>query len=345
MGIITELDFNMQLKNKNFKKAYFIYGEEKYLVNYYTSELTNKIIPIDKNSFNIQDFSEQCFDVDRLNDAIEALPLMSNNKCVRVFDLDIEKENQDTIKKLKAIISDIPETTVLIISQSGIDMGKKLSSKWMSFLKFFEKYGEVLNVPIMNKLKLQRQLISWANKLSCELSLQNAQIIIEKCGDNLLMLKQEIEKLCSYANKNEITPEIIETVLVENVEANVFELTKAISVKKYDRAFEVLDILLNKKEEPTTILSIMASFYIDSYRVKIAEQSGKTIHDVAKIFDYKNKIFRLENVKKYLRYMSIDSIRQCINLITETDAQLKSSKIDSRLLLEELITKISNILK
>lgn len=343
MGTITESDFNMQLKNKDFKKAYFIYGEEKYLVNYYTSELINKIIPGDKNSFNLQDFSDQYFDVDKLNDAVEALPLMANIKCVRVFNLDIEKENQDTIKKLKDIISDIPETTVLIISQTGIDMGKKLSSKWLSFIKFFGKYGEVLNLPVMNKLKLQRQLIRWANKLSCDLSLQNAQVILEKCGDNLLILKQEMEKLCAYANKNEITTEIIQKVLVENVEANVFELTKSISLKKYDRAFEVLNILLDKKEEPAVILSIMASFYIDSYRVKIAEQSGKTIYDVSELFDYKNKMFRLENAKKYLKNIPVDSIRECIDLITDVDSQLKSSKIAPRLLLEELITKISLI--
>ena len=223
----------------------------------------------------------------------------------------------------------------------NINLDLKRSSKWSNFIKFFEKYGEILNLPIMNKLKLQRQLIKWTEKMSCSLSEKNAQLIIEKCGNNLLTLKNELEKLCAYAAGSEITSEVINCVTVENFEANVFELTKAIMAQNYDRAFEVLDILFFKKEEPIAILSVMASNYIDIYRVKVAEFSGKNIYDVAEIFDYKRKMFRLENAQRYSKNISMKSLRKCINLLAKTDEQLKSSRLDSKILLEKLITKFA----
>lgn len=340
MPTITELDFNSQIKSKNFKRAYFIYGEEKYLVDYYTKLLTEKVLSSNNNSFNLQNFSSPDLDINALNDAIEALPLMAPLKCVRIFDLDVEKEPADTIKKLKEIISDVPETTVLIVSLSNLNLDLKRSAKWSNFIKFFEKYGEVLNLPVMNKVKLQRQLIKWAEKMSCNLSEKNAQLLIDKCGNNLLILKNELEKLCAYAAGSEITSDAINSVTVENFEANVFELTKAIMAQNYDRAFEVLDILFFKKEEPIAILSVMASNYIDIYRVKVAEFSGKNIYDVAEVFDYKRKMFRLENAKRYSKNISMESLRKCIDLLTKTDEQLKSSRLDSRILLEKLIAKL-----
>ena len=341
MPTITESDFNSQIKSKNFKRAYFIYGEEKYLVDYYTKLLTEKILCGNDNSFNLQNFSSPDLDINALDTAVEALPLMVPLKCVRISDLDVEKEPADTIKKLKGIISDVPETTVLIISLPNLTLDLKRSSKWSAFIKFFEKYGEVLNLPVMNKLKLQRQLIKWAEKLSCTLSEKNAQLIIDKCGNNLLVLKNELEKLCAYAGGSEITFEAINRVTVENFEVNVFELTKAIMAKNYERAFEVLDILFFKKEEPIAILSVMASNYIDIYRAKVAQQSGKNIYDVAEVFDYKRKMFRLENAQRYSKNISMESLRKCIELLTQTDEQLKSSRLDSRILLEKLIAKLA----
>ncbi len=341
MATITETEFLAQIKSLDFKRAYFIFGEEKYLVDYYTTLLVDKVLQGGNNAFNLQVFSSPDLDIDTLGDAVEALPLMAPFKCVKIIDLDIEKEPQETIKKLKDIISDIPETTVLVISIASLNINLKKAAKWSSFVKFFEKYGEVLNIPFLTTAKLKKQLVKWAEKLSCTLSEKNAQAIIDRCGNDLLTLKQELEKLCAYINGKEITLEDIEAVIVENIEANIFELTKALAAKNYKHAFELLEALLDKKEEPTAILAIMASHYIDLYRVKAAEQSGKTIYDVAEIFDYKRKMFRLENAQRYAKSMSMDYIRMCIKLIAETDSKLKSSRVEPRFLLEELIAKFA----
>ena len=63
MPVITESDFNLQVKSKNFKQAYFIYGEEKYLVDYYTKLLTEKVLLNNSNSFNLQSFSSPDLDI------------------------------------------------------------------------------------------------------------------------------------------------------------------------------------------------------------------------------------------------------------------------------------------
>lgn len=342
MSIITESELKTQIKSNIFKRAYFIYGDEKYLVKYYTELLTNKILQGNKSPFNLQNFFSPELDIDKLNSAIESLPLLTPVKCVRVFDLDVEKESANAIKKLKEIISDLPETTVLVIALTSLTFDLKRSSKWASFIKFFEKYGETLNLALLSDSKLKKQLIKWAEKLSCSLSEKNAQIIIDKCGNDLFVLKNELEKLCAFVNKGEITAEIINNLVLENFETNVFDLTKSIINKDYRHAFKILNTLLLNKEDPIAILAVMASNYVDLYRIKAAEQSAKDIYDIAKIFDYKRKMFRLENAKKYSKSISADSLQNCINILMETDYKLKSSRVDSRILLEKLIINLIN---
>ncbi len=342
MSVITEFELKEQIRLNNFKRAYLIYGEEKYLVKYYTNLLTSEILQGDNSPFNLQNFFSPELDIDKLNSSIESLPLLSPVKCVRVFDLDVEKESVNTTKKLKEIISNLPETTVLIIALTSITFDLKRAAKWSSFIQFFERYGEVLNLPLLSNSKLRKQLIKWAEKLSCSLLEKNAQVIIDKCGNDLFVLKNELEKLCAFVNKGEITTEIINNLVLENFETNVFDLTKSIINKDYRCAFKILNTLLLNKEDPIAILAVMTSNYIDLYRIKAAEQSAKDIYDIAKIFDYKRKMFRLENAKKYSKNISEDSLRNCINILIKTDYKLKSSKIDSKILLEKLIVNLIN---
>ena len=43
MAKLTEQDFKKEIAKTDFKRIYLIYGEEKYLVKYYTNSLVNKV--------------------------------------------------------------------------------------------------------------------------------------------------------------------------------------------------------------------------------------------------------------------------------------------------------------
>lgn len=341
MASLTENELKSQIKSCKLDNLYLLYGEEKYLISHYTNKLIDVALDGTINDFNFKKFKASDISVDSLEESIEVLPFLSSRKCIVVSDLELEKFSVTEIKKLKEIVSKIPETTILIISQSNIDASIYKSSKWNSFIKLVEKHGNAVNFKKLSRLSLEKQIINWAKKLTLNISQNSVEKLIEYCGDDLLNLRSELEKLSAFADNGEITEDDIELLVSKKAEANVFDLTKAVSQNNYDRALKILHILLEKKEEPVAILSLLASNYIDMYRVKVAKNSGVPTNQIAELFDYKRKEFRLNLASKACDNYSVKDLRKYISFLKEIDLKLKSSKDDNKILLEELLVKLS----
>ncbi len=341
MASLTENELKSQIKSCKVNNLYLLYGEEKYLISYYTNKLIDVALDGTINDFNFKKFKAGDMSIDSLEKSIEVLPFLSSKKCIVVLDLELEKFNVTEIKKLKEIVSKIPETTVLIISQSNIDASIYKSSKLTSFIKLVEKHGNVINFKRLSQLSLKKQIINWAKKLTLNISQNSVEKLIEYCGDGLLNLRSELEKLSAFVDNGEITENDIELLVNKKTEANVFDLTKAVSQNNYDRALKILHVLLEKKEEPVAILSLLASNYIDMYRAKVAKNSGVPSNKIAELFDYKRKEFRLTLASKACDNYSVKDLRKYISFLKEIDLKLKSSKDDNKILLEELLVKLS----
>lgn len=341
MASLTENELKSQIKSCKLNNLYLLYGEEKYLISHYTNKLIDVALDGTINDFNFKKFKTSNMSVDSLEESIEVLPFLSSKKCIVVSDLELEKFSVTEIKKLKEIVSKIPETTILIISQSNIDASTYKSSKWNSFIKLVEKHGNAVNFKKLSRLSLEKQIINWAKKLILNISQNSVEKLIEYCGDDLLNLRSELEKLSAFADNGEITEDDIELLVSKKAEANVFDLTKAVSQNNYDRALKILHVLLEKKEEPVAILSLLASNYIDMYRVKVAKNSGVPTNKIAELFDYKRKEFRLTLASKACDNYSVKDLKKYISFLKEIDLKLKSSKDDNKILLEELLVKLS----
>lgn len=337
MAKINEEKLKQELKTGIIKNFYFIFGEEKYMVEYYTNKVISSTLKDNINDFNFSSFSFNTLNLDKLADSIEAISFISPMKCVKVVNLDIEKLSTDELKRMKSIICDLPNTTVFIISQTAIDINVKKSSKWQSFIKVCEKNGNVIECKKLSRSALVRQISNWTNKLGSEISIDVANYLVESCSDNLLELKSEIQKLSSFKYGNKITKNDIDKIVSKRLEVNVFELSKLILKNNAIEAINNLNTLLYNKEDPIAILSILASFFIDMYRIKTAELYTQYIDGLTKYFNYKGKEFRLSIASRYCKSITIDKIINCIEILTETDTKLKSSKINNKVLINEMI--------
>ena len=343
MSIITENDLKAQIKSQNFEKFYLLFGEENYLTEYYSKILVQKILDNNINNFNYKVFYKNKLNLDELENFSEAISFTSTKKCILIKDLEFNSLSATNIKKFKEIIKNLPDEIALIISQINIETDKKHSTSFNSFIKFSEKKGQVIEFRKLSKMALEKQLISWAKRLSKDLSPNNAGLIVENCGENLGVLKNEIEKLCAYS-QDTITVDDINNIVIKKLEANVFELTRLISSKHFELAIKKLNLLFKMKESPIAILSILSNYYIDIYRVKVFKNSGESIYKIKEIFkDYKNKEFRLTNAQKICEQLTLESIKNILHIIVKTDLKLKNSNINQQTVLEELIIKISKI--
>lgn len=339
-----------QLKETEFKKEiasapkslYYIFGDEKYLVKKYTKLLIDKITGKKASDFDLHLLNSDVT-IQILADITEQLPIYSKKNCVVVSDLNVSIMSESDFQALTQICADLPETTVLIFScPTFIYENKKgkSSNKEKKFRTIVEQYGTILELNKKENSALEKQLISWAEKQNCTLSQKNAARILFLCGNDMTTLEKEMEKLCAYCLSSEITIEAIDALVSQNIESKIFSLSTAIVKYDLNATFQQLHALFSNNEKPEIILSVLSSAFVDMYRIRIAEDNGRTLQNVAEDFSYRGREFLLKNARNNGHRFSAEALRQIIDILSETDIQLKSTNIDSETLIETLAARL-----
>jgi DNA polymerase III, delta subunit len=339
MPDISEAQLKKALDQNEIARLYFLHGAEKHLLKRAANRLMKKAHAEQFTEFNFNEFKDIA-EVDSISDAVEALPLMAERKCVAVSDYNIETKNQREIDKLYELISNLPESTVLIFYYPTLELDVKYSAKWKKFLKAVQKEGVSAEFGYKTTSDLSRLMIHQAEKRGCSLSRQNAAKLIEYAGNDLKTLLSEMEKLCAFADGNEITFEIIDKLVTKNMETTVFMLSAALVLGEYEKAHRLMDLLFYQREEPVAVLAVLSSSYVDMYRVRAALESGKSFKAPAEYGEYRGKEFRLSKAEKSLKRLSSKALKKSIEVLLETDKALKSSKTDARILMDAMIAKL-----
>lgn len=337
---ITEARLKEQLKNRDFERVYFLYGEESYLTLHYANRLAQSVSDDQSLSgFNYQKLDGQTCSISEIIEAVEALPVMAEQKCVTVRDLDVAKLNKEDFNQLKELIKDVPQSCVLVFWTDAVQFDTK-KSNWSAFLKAVDTAGASVEFPRKSDSEIVRMLVDGAAQRGSKLSNSNARLIIRQCGNDLNLLIGEMDKLCALAGKGEITPEFIEAVGVKSLEASVYKLSDAILQGSYERAYDIINTLFTSREDPINILAALSGAYADLYRAKVALTCGVRPETLTHDFDYRGKEFRLKNAARDCAKLPLPVLRKSLELLADADRSLKTSSMDERTVLERTIARL-----
>ncbi|NLO45714.1 MAG: DNA polymerase III subunit delta [Clostridiales bacterium] len=340
MPVLTENELKKRLKSDEPDRLYLIYGEENYLKSHYVERIAKNAVKKEFEAFNLHKLEGKGLDLYTLSDIIEAYPMMGGFNCVIVHDLPIDALSKDDTERLSEIISDLPETTILILWMDHIEVSAKKSARWRSFIKEAAKYGCVAEMKKRSRGELIKLVRSGAAKRGCAILPDKADRLISIVGDDLTNLLNELEKVCAFTGGGEIGNSDIDAVAVKTVDAAVFDLAKAIAAGDASRAFGILSDLFIQKTEPVMIMGALISSYVDMYRIKICRQSGGRAEDVSSVFNYKNKEFRLRIAASQSAPLSAGQLRDCLDELYSADRLLKGSGLDEKIILEKCVARL-----
>lgn len=177
MAQMSEADFKKHMEGGHLSGLYVLYGEEKYLVRKNAKKLIRKACGDNPfPAFNFQRFDGSA-SVDDVAAAVEALPFMSDRKCVTVTDLLPDSLRAADNAKWQELVGQVPETTVLVIYQPSAVQEKKVP-KWTAFLKTAAKHGVTVCFDRREGSELEKWLCAQASKGHCELSRREARKMI-----------------------------------------------------------------------------------------------------------------------------------------------------------------------
>lgn len=339
MAKIGETELKNRIKNGELSPVYMLYGEESYLKEHYALRLKSKTVDPAFEDFNFHRYDSNKTPLsDILNDA-DMMPVMSSHSFLLVHDYPLNK-SKDDIKLLEEYCSDVNESAVIVLWFDNVEVDVKKDSKWKKIEALVDKVGVCVDFEKRNERDLARLAAAKAKKASCTLSSADAQYLVSIVGNDIKTVFNELDKMCCYVNGGEITREVIDLLAVKCLQARVFDLSKFILAGNSDGAYEVLRAMFAQKENPISVLSVISSCYIDMYRAKCAIASGEGEASLAKYFNYANRKWLITNAVRDSKKLSLENLRDAIDVLSLTDEKMKSTSLNPNLLLEETVTKL-----
>lgn len=338
--ILTEEKLNSDIRGGRIARVYFLYGKEPFLVKTYTDKLIKKTVGAEPMDFNFVTVKGN-IDSANLQDYVDSLPVFADMKVVSVNDIDPEKMDKDELNAYISIISDVPDTTVLIFNVTGIQTEEK-KAKTKAFIAAVDKHGVVSKLDGVSEAKISGLIVKKAAANGVVISGEDAAYIVERVLGNMTLASAESDKLITYVGKGgTITRAIIDSLVGKLLDTSVYELATAINQGKKAEVFRILDDLFAERIEPVAILSALSSTYLDFYRAKLAKAMGISLSAAAKDLGYPaNREWALRKAINAVGSLKTEYLRSTVFILSEADILIKSTPIDNRTIIEQTISRL-----
>ena len=320
--------------------VYLIYGEESYLKKTYIDKIVSKTVDPAFEDFNFHKFDGKECTLSDIYESAEAVPMMAETKCVLVKDFPLDTLDENGFEQLERVVTENPDDCALIFSFIAYE---PKGAKWTKTVKLFEKHGYAVKLEKKTSLELSKMLESGAKRRGKPFAKGVSSYLITCVGSDLNTLLNETEKVCAYAQGEEITKADVDDVCIKSLDARVFDMIKDLTSGRFDSAFKKLAQLFEQREDEFQILGALIAQYSDIYRAKAAVKSGNRAEVVSRYYNYAGKEFRLTNAARSGSSLSFDDIGECIDILLWADTTLKSSAINKRLVLEQTVVKLAKV--
>lgn len=321
--------------------VYLICGDDGYLRRRALDALKDAFMPAVMPAFNYTEFDGSTCTVDEIAAAAETLPVMDERRVVLVKDMDAAAVGAEQYRRLEALLGAPYDSCVLIFFQVSVKASAKAGDRQGAMRSLIKKHGTVINCKTPSAGEIADILTDAAKETGASLSRADAAFMVERCGTDITNLLSELAKLSAMGG-GKITRAAIEQHTTQSLDVKAYLLASHVIAGRRREAFAVLEDLFEERTEPVVVLAILSGSFIDLYRARLAADERKDAADMAALFgdEYKGKEKRLSFSFRDCRRFSPALLRQWCLLLCETDAQLKSSRVDGKILLEKTLAEM-----
>ncbi len=198
--------------------------------------------------------------------------------------------------------------------------------------KFVSANGKCIEC---NKPKSKKDIAPWVVSITRQynknISIENANYMIQICSADKLLLFNEIQKMIDYiGEREEILKDDIEKVGIRTLETIIFDLTDCIGTRNISNTLKFLEELLAQKEPLQKILIMIARHFKSLLITKICILENRSIAD-----ELNTKFpFIINKYKDQARRFELNELEDIIINLANLDADSKIGKIDLKIGLE-----------
>jgi DNA polymerase III subunit delta len=317
------------LKKREFRPVYLLHGEESYYIDALSSYFEDKILNEGEKSFNFTVLYGKDTEFKEVVDNARRYPMMSEYQVV------IVKEAQDmkTLPELLTYMEKPTPTTILVLCHKH----KKLDTR-TKFGKAVMQHAFVFESAKLYDNQIPDWIVGSLKEHQLTIKPEAANLLAEYLGTDLSKIVNELEKLSLNLPKGTlVTNEHIEKYVGISKEYNIFELTRALSIRDISKCNKIVHHLNeNTKKNPFIMtLSTLYSFFSKVYMLHYLQ--GKPAADQVKTMGLRSE-WALKEYVAATKVFSIQKTEFIIGFLKEYDMRAKGvgniSTSDEDLLVE-----------
>ena len=309
---------------------YLLYGLEKFLID---KEIKNIINKEKIEEINISKYDLEVNSIKEILDDANTVSLFSSNKLIIVENSFIfsrvTSKKIDDVGLLEEYLKQNSDVIVIFINPNEkLDSVKKI-------VKLIKDKGKIL------EFNPSKNINSTVKNMFEDYKLENGaiELLINRVGNNLDLIYQEVEKLKIYKIEDKIIhKQDIMDLTTENIEIDIFKFVDDIINKNKKDAIKTYKELLKLNEEPIKIVALIASKFRLMYQSVLLAKKGYTEEQISDILGVHKYPVHLAIIAGYKYNSKI--LLKYLNDLADLDIGIKKGEKDKELALELFILSL-----
>lgn len=326
---------------------YIFHGDEEFTRTQAVARFRAQIIEDGAGELNIVDLDGANLALHELISACNTLPFMTQRRLVIVHDMLQRYENaradsaaDQEAAQLAEYLSHMPETARLVFIESTLLNEKNALLKRAVNLEkgHIRAFKRLDPRKPQERQALERWIAQQAQSYGVSIDRNAVALLIERVGNDLRFLDQELAKLAAWVNyQGTITVEDINLFIAPSMEANIFALVEALGQKKRQEALRALHALLaDPREDALRILAMIArQIRLIMAAKELLEKEKRSSSGIARALQVPP--FVAQELQKQARLFTFQELYALLKHTLEIDYGIKTSQVEPALALEMLI--------
>lgn len=337
------LDIWKQIKTKQIKPLYLLYGTESFLINETYQLLIEHALNEEEVEFNLSTYDLEETPIEVALEDAETFPFVGERRLIILRNpsfLTAERtkgKTEHNLTKLETYLKEpAPYSVVVFVAPyEKLDERKKLT-------KELKRLASVLDAKKLSEQELKVWVRDRAASNGVQIDEDAVDLMLLLSGTNLFMLTGEVDKLALYAQQEKrIHSDMVDKLVARSLEQNIFSLVDKIVHRKIEQALRIYYDLLKQNEEPLKILAVITGQFRLIYQVKEMARNGYGQQQMAGYL--KVHPFRVKLAAGQAQYFSEQELTGIIKQLADADFQMKTGGMNKTLLIELFLFKLKTL--
>lgn len=219
------------------------------------------------------------------------------------------------------------ENIVVVFEDGLADQRTKL-------FKALQKNAKCQEFKFLQPAMLKKWIAAEFAKNNSKIDPYAENVLLGFVGGDLWQMDNEVKKLSSYKAGNTVTRADVELLVRPNIESDIFKTIDALALKNKKQALSLLHQHLENGDNALYLLSMIAYQFRNLLIVKELQEKRKPLASCGL------HPFVVKKSSYLCNQFSFDQLKKIYQKIFETDADIKTGKMDPELALDMLVSSI-----